>query len=212
MFTGIIEELGIIKSIRPMGIGLRITVEAKLIMDDLKIDDSVSINGVCQTVVAKSKTTFEVEAVEETIRKTKFSKIHAGQKVNLERALTPSTRMGGHIVQGHVDSLGKITSIHREGAGVLVWVSFDEKFQNNTVNTGSICIDGVSLTTAKVEKGKFLVSVIPHTWQKTSLSQLAQGDDVNLEFDILGKYVENILSKQPKKSGLDKYISQPDFF
>ncbi len=213
MFTGLIEEIGIIRSVKSLGKSRRITVQAKLIMDDLKIDDSVSMDGVCQTVVSRTNDTFDVEAVEETIRKTKFERLSSGQQINLERAVRPSDRLGGHFVQGHVDCVGSIVSIKKENAGILVWVSFPSQFQKYLVNTGSVSIDGVSLTTSKVESGKFMVSVIPHTWDKTTFINLKVSSVVNLEFDIIGKYIENLLKFPDKKSGsiLDSYIDQPDF-
>jgi len=214
MFTGLIEEIGIVAAVKPLGTGRRLTIKADIVMNDLKIDDSISINGVCQTVVARTLNSFEVEAVEETIRKTKFGKLTTGQKVNLERAARLGDRMGGHLVQGHVDCTGNIKSIEKERTGILVCVSFPELFQKYIVNTGSVCMDGISLTVAKVESDSFLVSIIPHTWNYTTLQFLTQNSDVNLEFDIIGKYVENILRPnvvKKNKSGLERYIDQPDY-
>jgi riboflavin synthase len=203
MFTGLIEEIGIIKSISPKGGGKRITVQAKKMMDDLKIDDSVALNGVCQTVVGRMTDTFDVEAVEETIRKTTFNQLTPGKKINLERATKLGDRMGGHLVQGHVDCVGNVLTIHPESAGKLVWISFPEQFRKYVVPVGSVCIDGVSLTVAKVEATKFMVSIIPHTWDVTMFRELKTGAKVNLEFDIIGKYVENMLDPHLNKSGND---------
>jgi riboflavin synthase len=217
MFTGLIEEVGKIKSIRPEGGGFRISVSAKKITQDLKIDDSVAINGVCQTVVTSDNYSFEVVAVEETLRKTAFNNLHAGDSVNLERAMRLSDRLGGHIVQGHVDCTGKINSIQKERTGVNVWISYPPDFDKYLVNTGSICINGVSLTTARVEKGKFMVAVIPHTWENTTFKEAKTGNTVNLEFDILGKYIEKLITEGQKnkdigdKSGLERFIDQPEY-
>lgn len=214
MFTGLIEEIGIIKSIRSIGGGKKITVEAFKILDDLKIDDSVALNGACQTVVAINGNQFDVEAVEETLIKTTLSGFISGKKINLERAAKLGDRMGGHLVQGHVDTVGTVSSIEKLSTGVLIWISFDKQFDKYMVNTGSICIDGVSLTSARVESARFMVSIIPHTFKMTTLSQLSPGDKVNLEFDIIGKYIDkmmNIKQNQDSISFWDNYKDQPEF-
>lgn len=213
MFTGIIEEIGTVKSVVARGGGINIAVTANKIMHDLKIDDSVAIDGVCQTVVAKGNDYFEVTAVEETMRKTAFNKLRTGRKVNLERALKLSDRLGGHIVQGHVDCVGRIVSILNEGTGRSVWISFPVSFNKYLVNTGSVCINGISLTSAKVEADKFMVAVIPHTWDNTAFREMKTGSEVNLEFDIIGKYIEKLLQSDlsgKSGKGLNEYISQPD--
>ena len=214
MFTGLIEEIGTIKTVKPLGGGLRLTVSANKIMDDLKIDDSVALNGVCQTVVAHTKDTFDIEAVEETIRKTTFKSLRAGDKVNLERALKANDRLGGHIVQGHVDCVGRVQSIQKERTGVNVWINFPVEFGKYLVNTGSICVNGVSLTSAKVERDRFMVSIIPHTWDVTLFKEFKSGIDVNLEFDILGKYIEKIIQTEGRRESgntLDRFMEQPDY-
>lgn len=208
MFTGLIEEIGTIKDIRRIGLARRFTVAAEFIMDDIKIDDSVAINGVCQTVVAFDSSSFEVEAVEETIRKTTFAGYRPGKKVNLERALRPTDRMGGHLVQGHVDDVGHVLSIQKQGSGILIWISFPPDYAKYIVPVGSICVDGVSLTVAQLEGAKFMLSIIPHTWEKTTLAGLRPGAEVNLEFDLIGKYVENMVNPylgKPDK-GMEKYL------
>jgi riboflavin synthase len=215
MFTGLIEEIGIIRAIKHFGGGRRFTIEAKKVMNDLNIDDSVSLNGVCQTVVALNERQFEVEAVEETLRKTTLLNFRTGMKINLERASKLGDRMGGHLVQGHVDCRGTVISIQKQSAGILIWISFSNEFRKYIVPAGSICIDGVSLTTARVEPAKFMISIIPHTWELTTLKDLKQGSEVNLEFDIIGKYVEKMV--EPYKSGntsgksyLEQFIDQPE--
>ncbi len=218
MFTGLIEEIGEIKSIHRIGDGRRITVKATKIMDDLKIDDSVAINGACQTVVSLTSGSFDVETVEETILKTTLGEFFPGKRVNLERAAKLGDRMGGHLVQGHVDCTGSITLIEKLAAAYQLWIGYPNEFNKYIVAEGSVCIDGISLTTARDETGRFMVSIIPHTWKMTTLSELKTSDKVNLEFDIIGKYIEKISlpylsgSKTEKKtSGLDKYIDQPMF-
>lgn len=209
MFTGIIEEIGTIKSIQSNGLSRKITVQAGKIFNDLKIDDSVSVNGVCQTVTEIKDNSFSFISVEETIRKTNFLKLSAGRKVNLERALTLNTRLGGHLVQGHVDCTGTVNSIQKENAAVNLWISYPSEFNKFLVNTGSITINGISLTSAKVESVRFLVSIIPHTWQNTVLYETKIGDLVNLEFDILGKYIDKLLNKNIDTSFLNSLIDQP---
>jgi riboflavin synthase len=216
MFTGLIEETGTIKSIKPIGAGLRITVTANKVFDDLKIDDSIALNGVCQTVVSLTSNTFDVEAVEETLKKSTLSKIVSGKQINLERAMRLGDRFGGHIVQGHVDCRGTIINIQKQSAGILVRVSFPKTFRKYIVPVGSICIDGVSLTVASVESDNFMVSIIPHTWNVTTLSLLKSGSEVNLEFDIIGKYIENLVNNneanpqvESPKSILEQFIDQP---
>ncbi len=217
MFTGLVEEQGKIKSIRPDGGGFRISVSSKIVTEEIKIDDSVAINGVCQTVVACSPVSFEVVAVEETLRKTTFRKLRAGDTVNLERALKLNARLGGHIVQGHIDCIGKVYSIQKERTAVNVWISFPQKFAKYLVNSGSICVDGISLTSARVEQDRFMLAIIPHTWENTTFNNLKAGDSVNLEFDILGKYIENMIAEKQnivsenRKSSLDRFIEQPEY-
>lgn len=214
MFTGLIEEIGVISSIQPQGKNLRITVQAHKVMDDLKIDDSVSINGACQTVVSRTKSSFEVVAVEETRRKTTFNTLSIGEKVNLERAMRVGDRLGGHIVQGHVDCVGIVSNIESKDGSTQMWVEFPVNFSQYVVPIGSICINGVSLTVARVDISRFMVAIIPHTLQVTILNQLKAGSKVNLEFDILGKYIEKMLfshnHKNTEDSILKSWISQPD--
>lgn len=215
MFTGIIEEIGKIKSISPASGGLKIVISAKLILNDLKIDDSVSINGVCQTAVKVSPDSFEVTAVEETIKKTTFGLLKNGEEVNLERALTLSTRLGGHIVQGHADTTGIVKRINKLGTGIEVWIDFPKEYEKNIVNSGSIAVEGVSLTVAEVKNNSFKLSLIPHSWDNTTLKKLKIGSKVNLEFDILGKYIEKLYSSNntsvKNKSLLERFIDQPEF-
>lgn len=216
MFTGLIEEVGKIIEVHNLGGGKRIKVQAKKIMNDLKIDDSVSINGVCQTVVSIDKNTFEVEAVEETLSKTTLGSFKASKKVNLERAARLGDRLGGHLVQGHTDITASVKSIDKQSTGILIWIEIPVTYSPFVVQHGSISIDGVSLTVARLTKTMLMVSVIPHTWKNTTLSLLSNGDKVNLEFDIIGKYIQNFVnfnsSQVPQTNSiLDQYITQPDF-
>jgi riboflavin synthase len=200
MFTGLIEELGVIRAVRPQGTGLRLTVEARKVLDDVKIDDSVSINGACQTVVALTNTTFDVDTVRETLEKTTLVSFGVGKRVNLERAMQLGARLGGHLVQGHVDTRGTVVSVESQQGSWLLTVRFPEEFTRYVIPVGSICIDGVSLTAARVQANTLTVAVIPHTWKSTTLAELTAGAAVNLEFDLIGKYVERMLA-----SGIDPH-------
>lgn len=193
MFTGLVEEIGKISTITKSGDGRIIRVECDKILSDLKIDDSVAIEGVCQTVVSIKGKIFEVVAVEETLRKTNFKNLSIGKKVNLERAIRLSDRLGGHIVQGHVDTIGEVKSIVQETNNYLVSIEFPKEFKKWVIPVGSICLNGVSLTVAKVNDNLITVAVIPHTWQVTTLGKLKTGDLINIEFDVLGKYIENMM-------------------
>jgi riboflavin synthase len=206
MFTGLIEEIGEIDNISSIGGGYKISVKSNYIINELAIDDSVSINGACQTVVQVKNNLFEVEAVEETLRKTTLGGFRNGKKVNLERALTLNKRLGGHIVLGHVDCVGTVQSIQPERTGILIKIKYPKEFSKYVISSGSICMDGVSLTTARTDKDWFLVSIIPHTWNKTTLNLLKTGDKVNLEFDVLGKYIEKLINnRQISSSGNEEF-------
>lgn len=213
MFTGLIEEIGTVKSVKNIGGGKHFTIAALKIMDDLKIDDSVSVNGVCQTVVSRTDNSFEVTAVEETLRKSTLWQFSIGDSVNLERAAAVGDRLGGHIVQGHVDCVAYVKSIEKEQTGILVWVEYPMEYNKYVVTPGSIAIEGVSLTIAREKGDSFMVSIIPHTWNVTTLRDLKPGSKVNIEFDILGKYIEKMLKRDKSytPSVLDKFIDQPDW-
>lgn len=206
MFTGLIEEIGEIYNISSIGGGYNISVKSNYIINDLAIDDSVSINGACQTVIQVKNNLFQVEAVEETLRKTTLGGFRNGKKVNLERALTLNKRLGGHIVLGHVDCVGTVQSIQPERTGILIKIKYPKEFSKYVISSGSICMDGVSLTTARTDNDWFLVSIIPHTWNKTTLNLLKTGDQVNLEFDVLGKYIEKLINnRQISSSGNEEF-------
>ena len=204
MFTGLVEETGVVRSVRPFGRGRRLTIEAVRVMDDLKIDDSVAVNGCCQTVVARTDNTFDVEAIEETLAKTTLGSFSAGRRVNLERAMQLGGRLGGHLVQGHVDCRGVVDSIDELEASHNIWVEFPDEFSRYVIPVGSICIDGISLTVARKDNNRLMVSIIPHTWKETTIGELRSGSEVNLEFDLIGKYVESILAhgREGQPSGL----------
>jgi riboflavin synthase len=195
MFTGLVEEIGIVKEKVSIGGGIRFTFSAKNILEDIHIGDSINVNGVCQTVIDFGVNLFVVESVEETLKKTSFNNLGVGFKVNLERSMKANSRFGGHFVLGHVDSVGKILEITKLSSSYKVKVSFDENFSNYLIPVGSIAIDGVSLTLVDVQKNNFSVAIIPHTWVNTIFASKRVGDSVNLEFDVIGKYVAKSLGK-----------------
>ncbi len=195
MFTGIMEEIGIIESIKSIGDGIRISVDAPKSSKELKVNDSVAINGVCQTVILKSKDTFEVEAVEETLKKTTLGSLQSQKKVNIELAMRLNERLGGHLVLGHVDTVGEIIEIVKRKNSWLYQIKYPKEFRKYTVPVGSIAIDGVSLTISELNDNNAIVSVIPHTMSNTIFPSYKVGTKVNLEFDIIGKYIERISSQ-----------------
>lgn len=190
MFTGIVKDIGTIVSVKKQGDGLRLGVQTTSPdFHDLSIDESVAVSGACQTVVAIKGTVFEVDTVEETLKKTTLGSYRVGTRVNLERAMRPSDRLGGHIVQGHVDTVGKIVSIEKRSASWIYQISFDPKFAPYIVPVGSVAVDGISLTVAEVTDTVFTLSIIPYTFEHTTLYERKPGEAVNVEFDILGKYI-----------------------
>ncbi len=188
MFTGIIEEVGQLLAVEPFGGGRRLTLRSSF-ANQLRPDESVSVNGACQTVVAVENDAFQVVAVEETLRKTTFGDFEAGAPVNLERAMKADSRLDGHFVLGHVDATGTVESIEREATNWLIEVGFEERFKPYLIPVGSVAIDGISLTVARLEGQRLTVAIIPHTYDRTNVSVWKPGDRVNLEFDMIGKYV-----------------------
>jgi len=193
MFTGLVEEIGSIRSSRPFGSGTRFDVNARLVLQDTAIGDSIAVNGVCLTVVSFDQRVFQAEAVEETLRKSTLGDLRSGSPVNLERALRVGGKLGGHFVQGHVDFTARVLAIERRRESWMVEISFPPESSANIVAMGSIAVDGVSLTVAEKHASSFLVSVIPHTWENTLFSTYEKGKQVNIELDMLGKYVLNAL-------------------
>jgi riboflavin synthase len=206
MFTGIIEELGTIQTLTNARDGARIVVNAPTILSDAKIGDSIAVNGVCLTVVEMTSSSFVADVSAETLRRTSLKQMRVGSKINLERPMTPNARFGGHIVQGHVDAIGEFASAKQEGESWNVRVKFPPELGKYIVEKGSITVDGISLTVAALGIDWFEIAVIPHTWKVTNLGTLKRGDAVNLEVDIIAKYVERMLtgyvSATPAKSGL----------
>ena len=196
MFTGLIEEEGKIKKVLTLGQAKRIYVETSL---SLKIGDSIAVDGVCLTVEEIKNKQVQLFLSKETLNRTKFkTNLKTGQYVNLERALTPSTLLGGHLVSGHVDTTGTVKSIKKEGENYLFTFSFPREYEKYIVEKGSIAVDGVSLTVASVKPGQFTVQIIPHTFNLTTIKRMKPGDTVNLEFDMIGKYVVETVEKYLK--------------
>jgi len=194
MFTGIIETTTTILDLKTAGTNLHLTF-AKPLDWEIRIDQSIAHNGVCLTVVALDEASYTLTAVQETLLKTSLGGWKVGDRVNLERCMPANGRFDGHIVQGHVDQVGTIESITDEGGSWLVNFSYSPNSQNIVVEKGSICINGVSLTAFNAEENSFMVTLIPYTWEHTNFSTLLVGDKVNLEFDIIGKYVARLLGK-----------------
>ncbi len=193
MFTGIIEAVGKVASIERGGSSVRLTVSAGKVAEDVQLGDSVAINGVCLTVVHAAPPLLSFDAVPETLRRTSLGDLRGGSSVNLERALPVGGRLGGHVVQGHVDGTGRIASIRPVGDSWWIYVDVAPELMRYIVEKGSIALDGISLTVAESADRTVAVSIIPHTWENTTLSDKRAGDAVNIECDILGKYVEKLL-------------------
>jgi riboflavin synthase len=189
MFTGLVEEKGFIKEKIKTGDGIRFVLSAKRIMDDLKIGDSVAVNGVCLTVVQREGDTFAVDTIEETLKKTNLGSTSLNEPINLERPLKADARLGGHFVLGHVDTTGKVKQVKELSNSHFITITFPEGYQKYLIPVGSIAIDGVSMTVAELGNNEFSVGVIPHTWEETIFADKKVGDTVNLEFDVLGKYI-----------------------
>ena len=201
MFTGIIEETGKIKYIRSAGMSAEIAVQAKTVLEGTKIGDSIAVNGVCLTVTSLGADYFTADIMPETIRRSSLNGLGSGDRVNLERAMAADDRFGGHIVAGHVDDTGKIVSVSPEGNAVMVRIEAPPQILHLVVEKGSIAIDGISLTVAAVDGYSFTVGIIPHTGSETTLLSKKAGDVVNLETDIIGKYVEKLLSPYDNSKG-----------
>ena len=201
MFTGIIEETGTVKYLHTAGISGEIAIEAKTVLEGTKLGDSIAVNGICLTVTGMTGDSFTADVMPETVRRSSLSQCHAGDKVNLERAMAADGRFGGHIVSGHVDGTGTIVSMQQEGNAVMVKIEAPSDILRLVVEKGSIAIDGISLTVARVDERSFSVGIIPHTGAETTLLSRRPGDIVNLETDIIGKYVEKLIGPYGGKSG-----------
>lgn len=196
MFTGIIEEKGSVRSVEFDGNNARIVIAASVVVQDTKPGDSISVNGVCLTALEITPDSFAADVSRETLDRSTLGSLKPGALVNLERAVTPMTRLGGHIVQGHVDGRGAFVSATKEGDFWTVRIGFPPEFAKYLVYKGSVAVEGISLTVASLAEDHFDIAVIPKTWELTNLSSLKPGDPVNLEADVIAKYVERMLGDQ----------------
>lgn len=217
MFTGIIEEIGTIKSINSTGISSQLCINANKILEDTKIGDSIAVNGVCLTVTSIKSNLFTADVMAETLRRSNLGSLIPQSKVNLERAMPANGRFGGHIVSGHIDGTGTIVETKPEGNAVWIKINCSDNLLKYIIHKGSITIDGISLTVAKVTDSDFSVSIIPHTAANTTLLQKKSGDVVNLENDVVGKYIEKLLSFQktdeqkPQSKITEEFLRQNGF-
>lgn len=202
MFSGIVEEVGVVESAADQGGGRELVIAATKVLEDLKVSDSINIDGACQTVVELGRGVFKVQTIATTLSRTTFGEFRRGRKVNLERSIAAGQRFGGHFVQGHVDGVGVVTSFKRQGEMWLVRFTLPATVEPFTILHGSIAVDGVSLTVNSLpEAGNAEVALIPYTYEHTSLARLAPGTRVNLEADMIGKYVARVVLQAGRGSG-----------
>jgi riboflavin synthase len=194
MFTGIIEELGKVRSVEPRGEDARIVIAASLVTTDAHEGDSIAVNGVCLTALDVKPDSFAADVSRETLNRSTLGRLQPGAPVNLERSVTPVTRLGGHLVQGHVDARGKFLGAEAHGGSWTVRIAYPPEIARYLVFKGSVAVEGISLTIAELTDDHFAIAIIPKTWEVTNFSELQPGDDVNLEADVIAKYVERILS------------------
>ena len=211
MFTGIIEEIGHVKSLHRGAKSFTLEVEADVVMQGTQVGDSIATNGVCLTVTSLTGHGFTADVMPETVQRTALGELKAGSPVNLERALSLQTRLGGHIVSGHIDGTGRISDRRQDDTALWLTVECDSRLLRYIIEKGSITIQGVSLTVARVDSKSFAVSLIPHTQAATTLHTARVGDLVNLENDIIAKYVEKLLGKAPEEEGIMDKLKQYGF-
>ncbi|MBI5096750.1 MAG: riboflavin synthase [Nitrospirae bacterium] len=197
MFTGLIEEVGTVRGLRSQAGGMRLSIAGKTVLDGIKTGDSIAINGACLTVVEMSHSVFGADVSKETLTKTTLGRLRVGDRVNLERAMRPTDRLGGHLVAGHVDAVGVIRTIERTGEASIFTFEAPPEILRYLIYKGSIAIDGISLTVNEVQGERFTVTIIPHTARQTTLGFKKAGDPVNLEADMIGKYVEKFVKTGP---------------
>lgn len=199
MFTGIVEEVGTIKHIKRGQHSAILTIQAKTVLEETRLGDSIAVNGICLTVTRLFPDGFSADVMHETLNRSSLARLTEGSMVNLERAMAANGRFGGHIVAGHVDGVGHIANIRKDDTAVWYTVHAGPEILRYVVEKGSVTIDGISLTVAAVDGDEFSVSTIPHTVAQTNLNQRRRGDSVNLETDVVGKYIEKLLRPEPPK-------------
>lgn len=200
MFTGLVEETGKLVDKLKTGEGYQLKISAEKVTKDLEIGSSIAVNGCCLTVVNIENNNFSLDTIEETLKKTNLGELKTGDRINLERPLKAEARLGGHFVLGHIDTTGEVTDIKELSNSHFMTIKFPDDFKKYLIFVGSVAIDGVSMTVAQLEKNSFSVGIIPHTWQETIFSDKKIGSTVNLEFDVLGKYVETIMEGKETNS------------
>lgn len=200
MFTGLVEEIGVVRGISRGGDSARIKIEARVVMEDLKTGDSMAVNGVCLTAAELGRNYLVADVMAETLDKTNLARLSPGDRVNLERALRLGDRLGGHLVSGHIDGVGTIVRLERYDIATMMTISAPSRVMRYIVSKGSVAIDGTSLTVVDFSEGAFRVSLIPHTARMTVLGLKKTGDSVNLEGDMVGKYIERLLSFREKET------------
>lgn len=203
MFTGLVEEIGSIKSIQRLGSSLRLAIGAAKVLEGVKIDDSICVSGVCLTVIAHEADSFAVQVVDETLRKTSLGNLRISSRVNLERALRPTDRLGGHFVQGHVDGVARLVSFEKQSSGKLLRVELPSALLPYVIPQGSIALEGVSLTVARIKGNHIGIALIPHTLASTTLGEARVGDMLNVETDVLGKHIARLMQFR-KDEGLNE--------
>ncbi|ELE8120459.1 riboflavin synthase [Vibrio fluvialis] len=216
MFTGIVEAVGTLTAITPKGEDITISVDAgKLDMGDVKLGDSIATNGVCLTVVEFNSHSYSADLSLETLKKSGFADYKVGDKVNLEKAMLPTTRFGGHIVSGHVDGVGEIVERNPVGRAIELWVAMPAELSKYVAEKGSITVDGISLTVNDLRKNAFKLTIVPHTTQKTTIDHFQVGRKVNLEVDVLARYLERLLNggrdEQPESRITMEFLQQNGF-
>ena len=197
MFTGLIQAIGVIKQVSGSPEGKSLTIHCPELIGDIAVDDSIAVNGVCLTAAERGPDGFIAHAIHTTLEKTTLGSLDPGQRVNLELAMRASDRLGGHLVQGHVNAIGRITGIDTQGNNWQIHISFPADLRKYMIAEGSITLDGISLTIAKLADSQLMVSIIPHTLAHTTLGDRSVGDAVNIEVDIMAKYIENFLRADP---------------
>ncbi len=211
MFTGIIEEIGRLKSIQKGSKSARLTINARKVLEDTKVGDSIATNGVCLTITEKSNTYFSVDVMHETLLRSNLGALSVGDALNLERAMLANHRFDGHMVSGHIDGTGTITSMKADDIAIWIDIKADESLLKYVIEKGSIAIDGISLTVANITASHVKVSIIPHTKDQTILTKKKKNDQVNIEVDMIAKYVEKLMHHQPssnQKQPIDKAFLQ----
>lgn len=211
MFTGIVEEIGVVEKIQKGRYSAVLTILADKVLEDSKVGDSIAVNGICLTVTSIKSGCFTADVMHETLNRSSLSNIRNGSHVNLERAMQANGRFGGHIVSGHVDGVGRVMRIRKDDTAIWYTIKADLKVMRYIVEKGSVTIDGISLTVAEASQDYFSISAIPHTVAQTVLKDRREGDAVNLETDVIGKYVEKLLSTDDPEPGNGKSSITKEF-